>query len=145
MSPILSRLLKFLNAALIFAAGAIAGFLGWQMFFAPFMFAAEAGRLTTELDRTRRVLEVLDRQNVHCARWLLASTMMASLDVSVPAYLKERMDQRFHDMLRTAAAKSQAYLDAHPELQSDDLCARAARSNPTVDPDAHKSGARGSP
>jgi hypothetical protein len=54
MSPILSRIPKILNAVSIFVAGGLVGFLGWQIYFAPFIFAAESSRLASDLKSVSR-------------------------------------------------------------------------------------------
>lgn len=121
------------------------GFIGWQIYFAPFVYSAEASRLAHELKMTRTILEVLDKGETLCGKALLAVKMDSALEVSVPASLKDRMDQRFHDMLRAEAEPARAYLNAHPELLTGNPCYKGPQSNPSVDSDARKSGARGSP
>lgn len=125
--------------------GAWVGFIGWQIYFAPFVYSADSSRLAHELKITRMILEVFDKGEMLCGKSLLAANIISSLDVSVPASLKERMDQRFHDMLREEAEQSRAYLNAHPELLTGNPCYKGQQSNPPVDPDAHESSARGSP
>ena len=142
LPPFLS---KAIDIAAILMIGAWMGFLGWQIKFAPFVYSAESGRIATELMVSRTILEAIDRGDTQCARALIVGNITSALDVSVPASLNERIDQRFHDRLALEAAKARGYLSAHSSSDAKAPCYTGPQSDKTVDRNARMERAPQSP